>query len=60
MTVGGEDKGFLQFDWWRAKVYMLNSLEDVNMATLLGRFGTKNLFSGGKFVPNIYGNPNSL
>jgi hypothetical protein len=29
------------------------------MAALFGSFGAKSLSSGGKFVCNIYGNPNS-
>jgi hypothetical protein len=36
-----------------------NGFQNTYMATLFEGFGVKSLFGGGKFVYNIYGNPNS-
>jgi hypothetical protein len=36
-----------------------NGLQNAYVATLFGSFGANNLFGGGMFVCNIYGNPNS-
>ena len=36
-----------------------NGLQNVYMAALFGTFDAKSLFSGGKLVHNINGNPNS-
>jgi hypothetical protein len=38
---------------------MDKGLQNVYMVALFGSFGAKSLFSGGKLVHNIYGNPNS-
>jgi hypothetical protein len=38
----------------------VNGLQNNYMATFFGSFGTKSLSGGGKFVHNIYGNPNFL
>jgi hypothetical protein len=35
-----------------------NALQNIYMAIILVSFGAKSLFGGGKFVYNIYGNPN--
>jgi hypothetical protein len=63
-------KEFEQCDWWRAKVYPPglhtrgqcskdDTFQNAYMAILLVTFSTKSLFGGGKFVPDIYKNPNS-
>jgi hypothetical protein len=36
-----------------------NGLQNAYMAALFGSFGVKSLSTVGKFVHNIYGNPNS-
>jgi hypothetical protein len=70
MAMGRVDKGFEQYDWWRAKDCLLalhtrgqrptdNALQNAYMAALFVSFGAKSLSGGGKLVHNIYGNPNS-
>jgi hypothetical protein len=39
---------------------MENTLQNTYIAALVVRFGTKGLFSGGNFVQDKNGNPNSL
>jgi hypothetical protein len=38
---------------------MENALQNVYMAALFVSFGPKSLSGGGKFISNVYGNPNS-
>jgi hypothetical protein len=52
--IGGEQK-FVRL----ASTLEINSLQNAYMASFFGSFGDKSLSGGGKFVRNIYGNPNS-
>jgi hypothetical protein len=70
MAIGQEDKGFQPFNWWRGKVCPLdlhvrcqwpkgNGLQNTYIAEIFVSFGARKLYSGGKFIQNKNGNPNS-